>query len=113
MQIILGLIFIIILAILLSQSKLLTSRGQTVVFALAMMILASAILYEFMFSKTEQQNRDLINAFTQGKSIICKEATVTQENYILERGTLSFMAKSDNKKITGIIYSIEDCSIKE
>ncbi len=113
MQIILGLIFIVILAILLSQSQLLTARGKTVVFTLFMMVIASAILYEFMFSKTEQQNRTLINAFNQGKTIICKETIVTQENYNLERGTLSFMAKATKKNITGTIYSIEDCSIKE
>ena len=109
MQIILGIIFIVILAILLSQSQLFTARSKTVVFTLSMMVLVSAILYEFMVSKTEQQNRTLINAFKQGKTIICNDAIVTHGNYNLESGTLSFMPKN----IAGTIYSIEECSIKE
>ncbi len=113
MQIILGIIFVVILAILLSQSQLLSARGKTIVFTIFMMILAAAILYEFTFSKIEQQNRTLINAFNQNKTLICNDAVVTQESYNLERGTHSFMAKPEKKELIGTIYSIEDCKIKE
>ena len=113
MQIILGVIFIVILIALLSQADVLTARGKSVIFAILMMIVASAILYEFMFSKTEEKNRAMINAFNQGKTIVCMDKTVTQDSYNLERGTLSFMAKPDKKELAGTIYSIKDCKIQE
>lgn len=113
MQIILGVIFIVLLIVILAQSQLLSTRSKTVAFSVMMMVLAAAILYEFSFSKTEEHNRTLINAFNQNKTLLCKETPVTQENYNLERGTLSFMAKPTKKELIGTIYSIEDCKIKE
>jgi len=113
MQIILGVIFLIILVALLSQANILTSRGKSVIFAILMMIVSSAILYEFMFSKKEEKNRTIINAFNQGKSIICLEKTVSNQDYNLELGTLSFMAKPDKIDIAGTIYSMKDCKLQE
>lgn len=114
MQIILGVLFLIILlAFLLSKTDVMTARAKTVLFTAFMMIVAAAVLYEFLVSKKEQHNRTLINAFNQGKTLICKEADVNQTTYLLETGTLSFMAKDTNKEIIGTIYAIEDCSIKE
>ncbi|MCH9813368.1 MAG: hypothetical protein K0U47_05425 [Epsilonproteobacteria bacterium] len=114
MQIILGIIFlIIVVAFLLSKTDIMTPRTKTILFTVVMTIVSAAILYEFMFSKKEQNNRVLINAFKQGKTLQCKEVDVNQSNYLLETGTLSFMAKNTNKEIIGTIYAIEDCILKE
>ncbi len=112
LQITLGIIFLIILVALLTQANILTARGKSVIFAILMMMVASAILYEFMVSKTEEKNRSIINAFNQGKSITCMDKTVTSKNYNLEIGTLSFMAKPNIKEIAGEVYSIKDCKLK-
>ena len=113
MQIILGVIFIVILMVLLSQANILTARGKTLVFTILMMIVAGAMLYEFMFSKTAENNRMLINAFKQGKNLTCKDVPVNQTSYNLETGTQSFMAKESEKDIVGAIYAIEDCKLQE
>ncbi len=114
MQIILGIFFIaIILAVFLSRSQSIDSKTKTAIIVVFSIVIIAAILYEFMFSKKEQNNRELINAFKQDKMLICKGADVNNTYFILETGTLSFMAKNNYKKIIGTIYSIKDCSIKE
>jgi hypothetical protein len=112
MQIILGIIFLFLLIFIIAKIDILTPRAKTVVFTLLMMLLATAIVYESMLSKTEQNNRDLINAFNQGKTLICKSEQVNQKDYNLERGTMSFMPKPEINEISGALYSIEDCAIK-
>jgi hypothetical protein len=112
MQIALGVIFLFLLIALLSKAEVLTPRNRTVIISILSMIIASAVLYEFMVSKKEEQNRTLINAFKQGKTIICKETPIDQKNFIFETGTMSFMAKESNKTLAGIIYSIKECSYK-
>jgi hypothetical protein len=101
------------LAFVIAKLEVLTPRAKTLIFTLMMTILATAILYEFMVSKTQQQNRQLINAFSQGKTLICKDKQVTKENFLLESGTSSFMAKQGKTDITGIIYAIEDCKLSK
>ncbi len=113
MQIILGIIFLVLLIIIISNIEALSTRMKAIIFAVIMMILSLAILYEFMFSRVEEHNRKLVNTFMQGKTLICNDNNVSQKNYILERGTLSFMAKKSELNIVGTIYDVEDCSIIE
>jgi predicted PurR-regulated permease PerM len=113
MQIILGIVFLIVLAFVISKLEILSPRAKTLIFTLLMTTLATAILYEFMVSKTQQQNRQLINAFSQGKTLICKDQQITTDNFTIERGTSSFMAKQGKTDIAGIIYAIEDCKLSK
>ncbi len=110
MQIALGVVFLFLLIIVLSKSESLTPKKRVSIIAVLSLIIASAILYEFMVSKTQEKNRALINSFKQSKTITCKETPVDDKNFIFEPGTMSFMPKEDNRSLAGIIYSIKDCS---
>jgi hypothetical protein len=113
MQIILGVVFLFLLILLLSKSDILTPHSRNIILAILSTIVIFAVIYEYLISKGEENNRVLINAFMQGKSLTCKGAIVTQKDYTLERGTLSFMAKDEKREIVGTIYSVEDCKLKE
>lgn len=112
MQIILGVIFIIVVAFFISRSQSLEKKEKITILAIISTIVIAAILYEFIFSQKQKNSRDLANSFVQGKTLICKDVDVNNTNYSLERGTGSFMPK-DTKKTLGTIYAIEDCSIKK
>ena len=114
MQIILGLIFvIIILAIFLTKSESVTTKSKTAILGFFSLLIAAAVLYEFVFTKQAQSNREIVNTFKQGKTLLCKDTDVNQINFLYESGTQSFMPKIGKKKIIGTIYDIKDCSIKE
>ncbi len=114
MQIILGLIFIIvILAVFLTKSESVSTKTKTGVLGFFIFLITIAFLYEFVFTKKEQSNREIVNAFKQGKTLMCKNSDVNQTNFLYESGTQSFMPRIGKKDIIGNIYDIKDCTIKE
>ena len=112
MQVILGILFIILIAFFISKSDSLEKKEKITIVSIISVILLAIFLYEFIFSKQEQTSRELANSFVQGKTLICQDAEVNNTEYTLERGTGSFMPK-DTKKTLGTLYSIEDCQLKK
>ena len=112
MQIILGILFILLVAFFISKSDSLAKKEKIAIVSVIATLILAATLYEFIFSKQNQTSRELANNFVQGKTLICKNAEVNSKLYILERGTGSFMP-IDTKKTLGTLYSIEDCQLKE
>ena len=114
MQIILLLIVILLVLLILAVKKDSISNLNKFYIALILVIIVGAIMiYQFNFSEHEKQNRILINAYKQGETISCNGMDINNKTYRLETGTLSFMAKRDNKELKGIIHDIGDCVIKE
>lgn len=112
MQIILGILFILLVAFFISKSDSLAKKEKITIIGVIATLILIATLYEFIFSKKNQTSRELANNFVQGKTLICKDAEVSNTKYELERGTGSFMP-IDTKKTLGTLYSIEDCRLKE
>jgi uncharacterized protein YacL len=112
MQIILGILFILLVAFFISKSDTLAKKEKIGIISVISTIIMGAVLYEFIFSKQSQTSRELANNFIQGKTLICKDTEVNSKLYTLERGTGSFMP-INTKKTLGTLYSIEDCQLKE
>ena len=70
--------------------------------------------YSFVVDKQTLSNRELVNHFNQGKTLICKEYEVSSEKFGYENGTESFVAKSSQKALAGVIVPLSSCKdVKE
>ncbi len=113
MQIVLGILFVlIVILIFLYKSDSINTKTKGAMILFIVVVIASAFLYEFIFSKKQQSNREIVNSYKQGKTITCKGVDINLTTFTFEPGTLSFMAKREIQEIAGTIYDIKDCSIK-
>lgn len=79
---------------------------------LCIVLLASIVFYELSLEKQSEANREVLNAFNQGKTLICKDYEVTKEQFNFVGGTKVFSAKEEFKGLSGVILSVEECRIK-
>ena len=114
MQIILLLIVILLVLLIVAIKKdSISSLNKLYIGIIVLVIVSSIIAYQSMFSKYEKHNRELINAYKQGKTLICNQNEVNNVSFRLETGTQSFVAKREKKELKGIIHDIGDCTLKE
>jgi len=68
-----------------------------------------AIYFEKGVSNKSKYKREIINSFQQNKELKCGKYRVNSNNFILNTGTLTFVAKS--KELEGVIIKVEECEI--
>ncbi len=114
MQIMLLLIVILLILLIVALKKdSISSLNKVYITLIVVTIIVSIIIYQSLFSQHEKHNRELINAYKQGKTLICNQHEVNNTSFNLETGTQSFVAKRELKELSGIIYDIGDCTLKE
>ncbi len=114
MQIILGILaLIIIVTIFAAKFETISQEIKIRIFKIVAVVLTLGWLYQTVVSGTQTSNRELVNAFKQGKTLLCKEQDILKNSFYYEAGTMSFVALNKNESLSGIIYPIEDCEIKE
>jgi len=110
MQIILFLLLIVaILLIFVSKKESLTNSIKIYIILSFLLIFFAGWIYTFYNQKTAQNEREIINAYEQGKTIICRDYKVNNNNFIFISGTLSFIAKENIKDLKGVVVDISTC----
>ena len=66
-------------------------------------------LYTTYSQDTALSEREIINAFEQGKVLKCGDYKVDSSNFIFVNGTLSFVAKQSVKELKGVVIDISTC----
>ncbi len=113
-RIFLGLLFLILLFTLIAHRKeYISARTRTHLFKLIAAGVGVLMLFEYSASRHEAHNRAVMDAYEQGKTLICDDHEVNSTTYFLETGTLSFQAKERYREIRGLIFPIDSCEIKE
>lgn len=109
------LIFIAIVLILLSlffaKNESFSVKGK-IAFAVSMLVLiALGWVYQSNVSTQTEQNREVLSAFKQGKTLMCGEIEVSKKMFIYVSGTLSFVPNDKNVAHRGIVIDIETCTV--
>ena len=114
MQILLGILVVIVLiAIFAAQFEKISHQQKMHILKIAAIIFALAWLYQSMVTSQAQNKRQKVNAFKQGKTLICHDAPVNEAFFYYESGTESFVTNEKNSSLNGVIYAITDCKIKQ
>ncbi len=110
MQIILFLLLILaVLLIFVSKKESLTTSVKIYIILSLVLIFFAGWLYTLYNQKTAQNEREIINAYEQGKTITCGDYKVSSNNFIFVSGTLSFVAKENRKDLKGVVVDISTC----
>ncbi len=110
MQIVLFLIFILLVLLVVVSKKNSFSKNQKIIVTSVIAIFAIAIyVYESNIESSAEYNREMVNAFRQGKTLTCKEYAVDKEKFLYVSGTQTFVPKSSETTLEGVIVRVSTC----
>lgn len=95
-----------------ARSERFSKIGRWLILLLSVLLIAFVVAYEVMQENQSEKNRELLSAFLQGKTLICKEYEVTQDRFNFTGGTKVFNGKEHIQELQGVIVSIEECGLK-
>lgn len=114
MQIVIGLFLLIVIATLLAaKMEAISHQIKMHILKIAAAIFGALWLYEASVDHSEERTRELYIAFKQGKTIICDDQNVTQQNFYFETGTESFVSTVEEGPLAGLVYAAESCEVAD
>ncbi len=112
MQIVLFLIFVLLILLVLVSKKNSFSKNQKIIVTIiAAVFVISIYFYESSIENIAEKNRETVNAFRQGKTLICDKYTVDKERFIYVSGTQTFIPKADEISLEGVIVRVSTCKV--
>jgi protein-S-isoprenylcysteine O-methyltransferase Ste14 len=110
MQIVLFLLLILaVLLVFVSKKDSLAKTTKIYIIISLVLVFLVGWLYTAYNQSVAKNDRAVINAFEQGKTITCGNYKVNINSFIFISGTLSFVAKEDNKEYKGVVIDISTC----
>ena len=110
MQIVLFLIFILLVLLAVVSKKNSFSKNAKISVTIVVAALTIVIyFYESGLKNSAQYNREMVNAFRQGKTLTCKEYKVNKDKFLYVSGTQTFVPKSSETTLEGVIVKVSTC----
>lgn len=94
-----------------AKKETLPKKTKIIIFLVIAHAVLFAWVYEFNSTKSTEQNRAVLNAFKQGKSVYCDGLEVSSKAFIFVSGTLSFIAQDNNQNQKGLVIDIATCKL--
>lgn len=112
MQIVLFLIFVLLILLAVVSKKNSFSKNTKIAVTSVIVVFAVAIyIYESTISTNTEKNTEIVNAFKQGKTLTCKEYKVDKKRFIHVSGTQTFVPKSSETTLEGVIVRVSTCKV--
>jgi predicted ferric reductase len=110
MQIVLFLIFILLVLLVVVSKKNSFSKNAKISITIVVAVFAVAIyFYESSLENNAEYNREMVNAFRQGKTLTCKEYKVNKDKFLYVSGTQTFVPKASETTLEGVIVKVSTC----
>ena len=101
-------------ALFLIGSKSLNRRSKFVVSVVGGILLALAVLFQAWEDSSTTNRVDLLEAFSQGKTLNCGKFEVNATRFNYEYGTSTFIAKRGFNEVAGVKIPLSEClNLKE
>ncbi|MDR1555128.1 MAG: hypothetical protein LBS39_03765 [Campylobacteraceae bacterium] len=103
---------IVLLVLVLGKSENFSKARKITIFILCILLVIIIVTYQLLIDKRSDINRELVNSFSRGEKLICKEYEVdnTKFNYI--GGTKVFVGFDNFNDVKGAVIPIKECRLK-
>ncbi|WP_263831957.1 hypothetical protein [Sulfurospirillum oryzae] len=102
----------LIVFVMYAKKNALSKKAKVGILAALALLIAFAWLYEAKSTQNSEQNRLLINAFKQGKTLDCEGKEISSATFVFVSGTLSFIPNDKNQNDKGVVIDILTCKMK-
>ena len=110
MQIVLFLIFILlVLLAVVSKKNSFSKNAKISITVVATILIVVIYFYESGLKSNAEYNREMVNAYRQGKTLTCKEYKVNKDRFLYVSGTQTFVPKSSETTLEGVIVKVSTC----
>ena len=114
MQLLLFLALIFLFASVIAAKKSTFSKKEKGgLFLLFAIIIALAWWYEVETRHESEENRLMISAFKQGKTLYCDGREISSDAFVFVSGTLSFIANDKNQNDRGVVIDMATCKMEK
>jgi len=104
--------FLVVFGVYAKKSTLTKKAKIALLIALAH-IIGFAWWYESYSAQESEQNRAMISAFKQGKTLYCADKEISAATFVFVSGTLSFIPNDKNKNDKGIVIDMATCKLEK
>ncbi|MBL0686905.1 MAG: hypothetical protein JJV95_01055 [Sulfurospirillum sp.] len=112
MQIVLFLIFVLLILLVVVSKKNSFSKNEKVATTIVVAVFAIGIyIYESSVDNSAEYDREIVNAFRQGKTLTCEEHKIDKETFLYISGTQTFMPQKSEIDLEGIIVKVSTCKV--
>lgn len=112
MQIVLFLILVLLVLLVVVSKKDSLSKNTKMSVMIVIAVFAVVIyFYQSSLENSTEYNREMVNDFRQGKTLTCKEYSVNKERFIYVSGTQTFVPKSSETSLQGVIVKVSTCKV--
>jgi len=114
MQLLLFLAFVFLIASVIAAKKsTFSKKAKGGLFAVIALLIALAWWYEVQNRHDSEENRLMISAFKQGKSLYCDGREISSDTFVFVSGTLSFIANDKNQNDRGVVIDMATCKLEK
>jgi hypothetical protein len=103
---------LILLSFLYSKSEKLGKRSKFIALLLSVLLIFLIVFYEITLERQTKAHRELLDAFNQGKTLICGTYEVSGDKFNFSGGTKVFLGKESIKELQGVMIQIDKCELK-
>ena len=103
---------LILLSFLYSKGEKLGKASKFIALLLSVLLIFLVVFYEIGLDKKAKADRELLDAFNQGKTLICGDYEVSGDKFNFSGGTKVFLGKDGVKEFQGVIAPIDKCELK-
>ena len=94
-----------------AKKEALSIRTKLLLLGCILMTIVAGAFYEWKVAQKSAHNRVMLNAFKQGKTLVCGQREVHQKDFIFVSGTMSFIPSDTNKNDKGVVIDIFTCKL--
>lgn len=114
MQIVLFLILILlVLLVVVAKKDSMSKNTKIMIFVVVAVFSLIIYIYESLLDNNAQHNREIVNAYKQGKVLECGDYKVDKTNFLYVSGTQTFVPKNGVTTLEGIIIRVSTCKLKK
>ena len=95
-----------------AKKSAMSKRKKWTLFILLAVLIKVGVIYEWHLSQKSAQNRAMISAFKQGKTLYCEGREISSATFVFVSGTLSFIPNDKNKNDKGVVIDMATCTIE-
>lgn len=96
-----------------AKKSSISSKAKVGIFIFLALLIALGWQYEAKTRHESEENRAMISAFKQGKTLYCDEREISSATFVFVSGTLSFIANDKNQNDKGIVIDMATCKLEK
>jgi len=106
-------VLLLVVFVIYAKKSTFSKKAKAGLFIFLLILVGLAWRYEAQSRENSEENRMMISAFKQGKTLYCDGREISSSTFVFVSGTLSFIANDKNQNDRGIVIDMATCKLEK